>query len=69
MVRAPKAFSIVVVMEKALPSSSTMEMWLVPLFSTERSLPKAPCFTFGGDPAATVARARSGSIKARRPAR
>ena len=36
MVRAPKACSMLVVMEKALPSSSTMEMWLVPPFSTGR---------------------------------
>ncbi len=47
---------MLVVMEKALPESSTTEIWLVPALSRERSRPKAPCFVFGGEPAATRAK-------------
>ncbi len=32
-----------------------MEIWLVPPLSRVRSMPKAPCLVFGGEPAATWA--------------
>ncbi len=36
---APKACSMEVVIETALPPASTMEMWLVPTFSRVASFP------------------------------
>ena len=39
MMREPKACSMVVVMETALPFLSTIEIWLVPMPSMVRSCP------------------------------
>ena len=42
MVRAPKANSMLVVIENALPSASTIEIWLVPARSRVPPRPNAP---------------------------
>ena len=59
MVRAPKAYSMLVVMEKALPSSSTMEIWLVPLALSRAVVAEGALLALGGEPAVTAFAARA----------
>jgi hypothetical protein len=67
--REPKPFSIVVVIESALPSASTMEMWEVEGSSIASSSPQSIAWSHSGAPGATSVRAMSVSRSFARSAR
>jgi hypothetical protein len=69
MIRDPKAFSMVVVIDSTLPAASTMEMCEVDGSSGDTPSPQSRAWSNSGLPGATSARAMSPDSRAARAAR
>ena len=69
MSREPKAVSMVVVIDRALPSSSTIEIWLVPECSMVASVPNSQPARKGGVPGAALTIGWAASISLARDIR